>query len=180
MTDKDKAKHDDNKKPEPHPAHPAGEPRPAYAGADLHEGPFDARARDPHATTLEPLSTSQPRPPLPETYSPPTQPEPEEVSRRDFHLAPEGHRDYVAGQPVDEEELARTTAAADQKLEAARADARARQERAAHHSPRSPDNPNAVPGSFDDPDWSPPARFQDDEPVTDKKDVADDKAKAKK
>jgi hypothetical protein len=147
-----------------HKADPKAPPPP------LRDAPFDPLARDPHSDTLEPRSTSQVKAPLPETYSPPSSPEPEEVSRKDFRLAPEGHRDYVAGQPVDEEELALTTAAADRKLEAARADAKRRDERSAHRSPRSPDDPNQPPGSFDAPDWSPPSRFQDDDDKKDKKD----------
>jgi hypothetical protein len=73
--------------PAPHPAPKPQTPPPAASGTVLSDQPThipDVPAKEP------------------ETYPPP----------KDFHLAEPGSKDYVAGQPVDEEELAETEEAA--------------------------------------------------------------------
>jgi hypothetical protein len=67
----------------------------------------------------------QPQPPQPKPPAPPPSPPPpseDDVAAvpKDFKLAEPGSRDYVAGQPVDEEELQKTQEAARKRIEEAR------------------------------------------------------------
>jgi hypothetical protein len=77
-------------------------------------------ANQPHPQPPSPPPPQQPRPQPP---PPPAPPKPEEDAAalpKDFKLAPPGSRDYVAGQPIDEEELRKTQEAARKRIEEAR------------------------------------------------------------
>jgi len=77
----------------------------------------------PPAPTPAPTPDKPPEdlPPKTENYPPP----------EDFHLAKPGSRDYVAGQPADEEELAKTEAERGARLKAAQEEARKADHKAA-------------------------------------------------
>jgi hypothetical protein len=75
-------------------------------------------ANQPH-----PQPPPRPQPPQSPPQPPPQPPKPEEDAAalpKDFKLAEPGSRDYVAGQPIDEEELRKTQEAARKRIEEAR------------------------------------------------------------
>ena len=93
----------DNKHPTP-PHQAAPPPKPAAPS------PTPPASSPPSPSTKPPADL----PPKTENYPPP----------EDFHLAKPGSRDYVAGQPADEEELAKTETERTDKIKSAQEAAR--------------------------------------------------------
>jgi colicin import membrane protein len=76
-------------------------------------------ANQPHPQP--PPQQPRPQPPPPPPPAPPPKPEEDAAALpKDFKLAEPGSRDYVAGQPIDEEELRKTQEAARKRIEEAR------------------------------------------------------------
>jgi hypothetical protein len=91
--------------PSPRPAPPPARPQTPQTPAPPARADVPSQPRPLHPT--EPSTIPDVPAKEPETYPPP----------KDFKLAEPGSKDYVAGQPVDEEELAETEEAARAKAD---------------------------------------------------------------